>query len=278
MSETEIAPKRGRGRPRKAGSEAGNSVQSLDRALALLTLVAQRDGLTLSELAETAALAPSTAHRILSTLEAHSFLRHDTESGLWTIGVGAYSVGQAFVRSRRVETLSRPAMWRLMNATGETVNLGVLEGGEAVFLGQVESPAPIRAYFRPGRRGPAYASGIGKALLSQLDEEALRDLYGATALESFTEKTLPDVEGLLLALAETRKRGWALDDEEQTLGMRCIGAPIFDEEARAIAAVSVSGPTMRITTARTEELAARTRATAEEITRAIGGIWPSNSE
>ncbi len=274
MDQKTREPKRSRGRPRKNTSEPTVSVQSLDRALGLLTLVASRDGITLSEIAELAELPASTVHRILSTLEAHRFMRQDPDAGHWTIGVGAYSVGQAFVRTRRLEALSRPAMWQLMEATGETVNLGVLEGHEAVFLGQVESPAPIRAYFRPGRRGPAYASGIGKALLAEAGDEVVRRLYAKRKITSFTAATLSELDSLLRALKETRARGWAIDDEEHTLGMRCIAAPIFDEEQVAIAAVSISGPTLRVTEERITELADRVSAAAEQITKAIGGVGP----
>ncbi len=268
-----LEPKRGRGRPRKSDAEPSGSVQSLDRALGLLKVVAGNDAISLSGIAEASDLAASTVHRILSTLEAHAFVRQDSETGLWTIGVGAYSVGQAFVRTRRIEALSRPAMWALMRASGETVNLGVLEEAEAVFLGQVESPAPIRAFFRPGRRGPAYASGIGKALLAEIGDQRVRALYGKAPLPAFTEATLPDAEVLVAELAETRRRGWAIDDEEHTVGMRCIAAPIFDEESRAIAAVSISGPTIRVTDAAIETIAQHTIAAAQDITKEIGGVY-----
>ncbi len=267
-----LEPKRGRGRPRKTEGEPSGSVQSLDRALGLLKVVARHDAVSLSGIAEETDLAASTVHRILTTLEAHEFVRQDSETGLWTVGVGAYSVGQAFVRTRRVEALSRPAMWALMRATGETVNLGVLEEAEAIFLGQVESPAPIRAFFRPGRRGPAYASGIGKALLAEAGEARVRALYGAAPLPAFTEATLADADALVAELAETRRRGWAIDNEEHTLGMRCIAAPIFDEKSRAIAAVSISGPTIRVTDEAIETIAEHTVAAAKEITKAIGGV------
>ncbi len=264
-------PRRPRGRPRKSDDGQGASVQSLDRALGLLDAIAARDGATLADMAAATGLATSTAHRILGTLESHGYVRQDAESGLWTIGVGAYTVGQAFVRIRKIEALSRPAMRALMAATGETVNLGVLEGREVVFLGQVECHAPIRAFFRPGRRGPAHASGIGKALLAHAPDFPAT---GGRQFERFTETTITSAEALHAELSRIRSRGWALDEQEHTLGMRCIAAPVFNEHGEAIAAVSVSGPTVRVNAEAVPRIAALTVEAAAAITLAIGGRAP----
>jgi IclR family acetate operon transcriptional repressor len=265
--------RRARGRPRKSEEAATASVQSLDRALALLEVIAGRDGSSLVDLTEAAELPASTAHRILTTLAQRDFVRQEPETGLWTIGVGAFAVGQAFVRVRKIETLSRPAMRALMEETGETVNLGVLEGSEVVFLAQVECTAPIRAFFRPGRRGPAHASGIGKALLAEAPAEQVAALCAAP-LARYTPATLTEPAALVATLAEIRARGWAMDDEEHTPGMRCVAAPVFDQHGAAIAAVSVSGPTVRMTREAAPHVAARAVAAADAVTRAIGGRRP----
>jgi IclR family acetate operon transcriptional repressor len=263
--------RRARGRPRKTEDAAGAGVQSLDRAIALLEVIASRDGCTLADASAGAGLAASTAHRILGTLARRDFVRQDAETGQWTVGVGAFAVGQAFVRVRKIEALGRPAMRALMEATGETVNLGVLEGAEVVFLAQVECHAPIRAFFRPGRRGPAHASGIGKALLAEVDPPRTAVLCGPGPYARFTPTTIVEPARLAAALAETRARGWALDDEEHTPGMRCVAAPVRDERGEAIAALSVSGPTVRVGRGAVARLAALTVEAAETITRVIGG-------
>lgn len=266
--------KRPRGRPRGPDHAPAPSVQALDRALDMLDVIAARDGLTLGEIAAASALPASTAHRILATLERRGYARTEAESGLWSIGVGAYTVGQAFVRSRRVEALARPAMRALMAASGETVNLGVLEGRDVVFLAQVECAQPLRAYFRPGRRGPAHASGIGKALLAQASPESVAQLYAGAPLAHFTPATLTSAQELAHALAEARARGWALDDEEHAAGMRCVAAAVFDERGEAVAGVSLSGPTVRVDDAALPRLAALTVGAADAVTRAIGGRRP----
>lgn len=266
--------KRGRGRPRGPDHAPAPSVQALDRALDMLDVIAARDGAPLGEIAAAAALPASTAHRILATLERRGYARADAETGLWSIGVGAYTVGQAFVRSRKVEALARPAMRALMEGSGETVNLGVLEGREVVFLAQVECAAPLRAYFRPGRRGPAHASGIGKALLAQAEPDAVARLFAAAPPERFTPATLTDPRALAAELARTRARGWALDDEEHTAGMRCVAAAVFDDRAEAVAGVSLSGPTVRVDDAALARLSTLTLDAADAVTRAIGGRRP----
>lgn len=276
MLDGEAQRRKARGRPRKS-EETSTSVQVLDRALALLGLIAAQDGISAAELAERAALPASTVHRLLATLAAHGFVRQDAETSAWTVGVAAFTVGQAFVRLRRVETLGRPAMRALMEASSETVNLGVVEGAEVVFLAQVECHAPIRAFFRPGRRGPVHASGIGKAILAHADPADVATLLGAGPLPAFTETTVTDPATLAGQLAATRSRGWALDDEEHTLGMRCVAAPIFDHDGAAVAAVSVSGPSVRLTPPAIPRIAALTREAAAAITAAIGGHTPDRA-
>ena len=268
---TKELPTRNRGRPRSSEPGAGGSVQALDRALLLLELLAEADGLTLTEVAQKADMAPSTAHRLLTTLEAHRYADQDPELGTWRIGVGAFRVGSAFLRNRKVLTLGRRIMRGLMEVTGETVNLGIADGAEVVFISQFESHSPMRAFFRPGRRGPVHASGLGKAIMAARSEEEVRRLLGAGPLERFTDSTVTGLEDFLAELARIRERGWSLDDEEHTLGMRCIAAAIYDEYGEPLAGVSVSGPSVRIPDSRLEALGRAVARAAAEITESVGG-------
>ncbi|MDJ0942756.1 MAG: IclR family transcriptional regulator [Kiloniellales bacterium] len=272
---TKEAPSRPRGRPR--GSEPAGSVQALDRALSLLELLADADGLTLTELAQKAEMAPSTAHRLLTTLEGRGFADHDREQGSWRIGVGAFRVGSAFLRNRKVVTMGRAVMRSLMEDTEETVNLGIADGAEVVFISQFESHSPMRAFFRPGRRGPIHASGLGKAILASCPDEEVRALFRDRELARFTGSTITSLQGFLEELAAIRQRGWSLDDQEHTLGMRCIAAAIHDEYGEPIAGVSVSGPSVRIPDDRLDALGRAVVAAAAEITESIGGRAPERS-
>ncbi len=274
MTDTQTSPRR-RGRPPSGTSAQPSSVQALDRALGLLELLSEEDGMTLSEVAKSAGMAPSTAHRLLSTLQGRGFVELDTENNHWLVGVRAFQVGYAFVRNRKLVDLGRAIMRELMEASGETVNLGIEDDGDVVFISQVESHAPMRAFFRTGRRGPIHASGIGKAVLSTYEEDRVRQIMSAKDMEPLTAKTLRGVDELLADLAEIRRRGWSVDDEEQSLGMRCIAAPVFDEWGDAIAGISVSGPTVRIPDTRLGEVGPMVREAADEISRSIGGVIPA---
>lgn len=269
-------PRKLRGRPRsfKSAQETGPSVQAIERGLAVLSVIAAADGLTLTDLAQRAGLAPSTAHRVLASLESRRFVFHDEQRGLWLIGVGAFEVGTAFLRNRRLAGIGRVVMHELMERTGETVNLGIEDDGEVVFISQVESHGALRAFFRAGSRGAIHASGVGKALLAQLTETRVREILHKRGLAKFTDHTLVAPAELFRELSEIRRRGWAIDNEERTLGMRCVATPIFNEYAEAIAGISVSGPAVRITPERTAEFGPLVKRAAEEITASIGGRVP----
>ena len=266
-----------RGRPRGSGAEGPvAAVQALDRALRLLEVLAGADGMTLTALAEATDLAASTVHRLLATLAAHGFVALDEQSQSWMIGVEAFRVGQAFQRRFEVVTMGRPVMRELMEATGETANIGIFEGGAVVFVSQVESHEPIRAFFRAGERRHAHASGIGKALLAEMPRPRVERLIRDEGLARFTDATLTEPERLFADLDAIRRRGWSVDDEERSRGMRCIAAPIFDENGEAIAGLSISGPSGRLEAERIERLGPVVRRAADAVTRAIGGHPPAD--
>jgi IclR family transcriptional regulator, acetate operon repressor len=267
----ETERKRGRPGRKAADNAAPSSVQVLDRSVMLLQLVAASDGAVLTDLADQSGMAPSTAHRLLTALAGHGLVAHDGETGAWTIGVKAFEIGNAFLRFRKLGTIARPFLHDLMAATGETANVGIVEDGEIIFLAQAESHAPMRAFFRPGRRGPIHASGIGKAVLSTWTPEQVGELSVRHPLTRFTERTRDNLDGLAADLAGIHARGYSIDDEEHTLGMRCIAAPIFNEYGEAIAGISVSGPSVRLPDARLAEIGPVVREAADALTRALGG-------
>lgn len=269
-----------RGRPRgsgRASAEGAGAVQALDRALHLCAVLAEADGTTLTAAAERSGLPVSTVHRLLATLAAHGWVEADEGTRTWAIGVEAFRVGQAFQRRVKPTTAALPVMRELMEATGETANLGLFEGGDAVFVAQVESREPIRAFFRAGERRAAHASGIGKALLAAQPAERVARWLKERTLERYTAQTIATPARLVAELAEIRARGFSIDDEERSLGMRCIAAAIHDEAGEAVAALSISGPTQRLDRDRLDRLGPLVRAAADRVTRAIGGRPPDRS-
>jgi IclR family acetate operon transcriptional repressor len=268
----ETAEKRQRGRPRSFNGPAENSsVQSLDRALRILAIIARGNGLSLSEVASASGLAASTAYRMLTTLENHRMVEFDRTDQLWSIGVETYRMGSAFLRRRKLVDRARIVMQELMEKTGETANLGVAEDDCVVFVSQVETHQAIRAFFPPGSRSPFHASGIGKAILAHLPGDRVTAIVRKAGLEAYTPKTLSDAPALARDLERIRTRGFSIDDEERHPGMRCIAAPVFNEFGEPVAGVSISGPTVRVTPERVADIGPLVRDAAAEVTQMIGG-------
>ena len=267
--------KRLRGRPRSFNANPEQTtVQALDRAVAILKVLAGGEGMSLTELAEASGQAPATVYRVLSTFQAHGMVEVQPSTQLWFVGQEAFRIGSAFLGRTSLVEQARVVMRELMADTGETANLAIADGGQVVFLSQVETHEPIRAFFRPGTRGPIHASGIGKALLAYAPEPTVNRIVREQGLAAFTARTITDRTRLGEELAAIRAQGWAVDDEERTEGMRCIAAPIFNEFREAVAGVSISGPVVRMDRARGRGFGARVRAAADRITEAIGGTAP----
>lgn len=264
---------RKRGRPRGTSATLNDDrggVRALDRALDLLDLLAQGQGLTLSEIAARMKLAPSTVHRVLTTLAARSVVESDPLTQAWHVGPTAFRHGMAFMRRSGLIDRSRPLLRRLMEFTGETANLGIRNGDAVLFIGQAETHETIRAFFPPGTRSPLHSSGIGKALLAFAAPEALRSFMRDADLTRFTDLTLTEPEALVKDLAAIRQRGYSIDNEERTIGMRCIAAPVFDMLGEAVAGISVSGPVHRMTDARIEAYGAEIVRAARELSLSDG--------
>lgn len=262
---------RRKGRPKGFYSKpAQSTIQSLDRALDVLDLLAAHTGLTLTEIANALDQSPATMHRVLATLEARDIVEMDPQTQSWHIGSATYRLGSAFLHRSGVVERSRPAMRRLMEQTGETSNLGIEMNGNVMFISQIETTETIRAFFPPGTISPMHASGIGKALLSRYSDDRIDAFLRGRHLESFTSKTVITPDALKDDLRRTRDKGWAFDDEEKTTGMRCVASPILNTFGEAIAGISVSGPTNRMSEDRIEEVARLVCAAAEEVSRGMG--------
>ena len=260
----------------EAQERSSGQVRSLTRALSILRhLAASGDGMTLTELAEAAGLPPSTTHRLLTTLESERFVKPDSNGGIWRIGVASFFVGSAFARSRDVLTMVRPYLRRLMEMSGETSNLFLENDGEAVCIGQIESRHAMRAITGVGGRVMLHSSGAGKALLANLEPARRSMLINTMTYRIVTPTTITDREGLIEELARIRERGFAIDDEEHALGLRCVSAPVYDEFGHSVAAISISGPSARIPSERLSALGKLVEQAAKEATQDYGGAPPN---
>ena len=266
-------PLRPAARGREVAAGAGHT-QALSRGLAVLeALAATEGGATLTTLAEMLTLPAPTAHRLLATLEQAGYVQQGA-GGEWLVGVRAFRVGRAFLNHRNLVVQAYPHLKRLMEQSGETTNLAVVDDGEAVFVEQVQCRELMRMSTKLGARAPLHASGVGKAMLAAMADGAVATVLAKRGLVRQTAHTITDRERLAAELVATRKRGYAIDDEEHADGLRCVAAAIWDENGEAWAAISLAGPTSRITPGRLDELGRLARTTADDITAALGGHPP----
>lgn len=250
-------------------------VQSVDRALRILeNLANETEGLKLGEVADRTGLAPSTAHRLLASLEQRQFVHFAKDRSTWQIGRRAFRVGAAFVRRRTFVTPAGPMMRTLRDATRETVNIGAPHDGNVVILAQVESREMVRAINIIGGQAPLSSSALGKAILANYDEAALGTHIERHGLPRCTLNTITDPDDLRNELKRVRERGFALDREEHFTGLHCIAAPVFDSAGEAVAAISVSGLAARMTNDRIGPTGALVAAAAAELTHSLDGVAP----
>lgn len=272
VSQADGEKRRARGRPRSWNDTTDqNTIKSLDRAMEVLEFLSAAQGKALTSLAQDLDQSPATVYRILVTLQGRGLVEFDAEEQLWHIGAQAFVIGARFLRRTSLVDRARPILRRLMEATGETANLGMEREGQVLFLSQVETHANIRAFFPPGTLSALHASGIGKALLANIEPDRLERLLSRGPLERFTDHTITSRAALLEDLAQVRARGFAIDNEEKSAGMRCIAAPVFDVNREAVAGISVSGPVSRVSLEQVERLGGAVVSAARQLTVAIGG-------
>ena len=266
-------PRRGR-TPNKPGVPTGQ-VQSLTRGLSLLEALAKSDsGLTLTDLSHRAQLPASTTHRLLSTLERMGYVYQAGDLGLWYVGLQAFTVGSTFLANRDFVAQSHSYMRRLMEQSGETANLAILDGTEAVFIAQVQCHEMMRTLVKLGSRVPLHASGVGKAIFAALPNEQIDAILKVKGLPRITDNTIVAPETMWAALRVIRQRGYSFDDEEHARATRCVAASVYDEHAEPLGAISLAGPSSRLSDERIKQLGPAVAHTAEELTKKLGGKWP----
>lgn len=256
-----------------ANGEDAKTVQSVDRALSLIEALAQEGApMHLGDLALRVDLKPSTTHRLLSALAMRGFVDQDDQSR-YKLGMKLYAIGNTATYAVDVRKVAGPYMRDLLERFNETVNLAILDYGEVVYVDQLESNniVVVRMFAKVGNRGPAHCTGSGKVLLAGLSEYELREYLSKAALQRFTNETITDSALLERELQRVRNFGYALDLGERDEGVNCIAAPLKNYEGRVVAAISISGPSMRMTTAYiNNELVPVVREVAGQISQKLG--------
>jgi len=253
-------------------------VQSVDRALQIIETLAEDDeGYRLSDLAVRTGLSTSTAHRLLTTLEKRRFVQFDPTCSKWHVGAQSFAVGATFTRRRNVVAQAVPYLRKLRDRTRETANLAVVDDEAIMVLTRVESREIMRSLTKVGGRVAMVASGVGKAVLATYSDAEVGAIIRHHGMPRLTEKSIVRPGDLFKDLAAIRRQGYAVDNEEACMGLRCIAAVVYNDCSEPLAAISVSGMTSRVSDDRLPDLGRAVREVAEELTAALGGAMPAKS-
>ena len=256
------------------GERQGETVQSVVRALTLLDALGDSRGeVGVADLSKRVGFHVSTAHRLLATLVAHGYARQNPDTGRYALGAKAYHLAESYLGQMDLRRVVRPVLERLTQETGETANLVILDGREALYLDKVESPQSLRIFSRIGRRAPLYCTAVGKVLLASRSWREVDALLGRGPLEALTRSTITARSQLRRELEKVQEQGFGLDIEECEEGACCIAVPLTNAEGRVEASLSVSGPSVRLSSKRMGELIPLMRQMAQEVSSQLG--WSS---
>ena len=251
-------------------TDMGTRLSSVAAAIKLLKAFTEDETeFGISGLAKRLGLAKSTIHRLATTLVADGLLEQDPQSGKYRLGIALFRLGALVRRRMDVSNEARPFLFDLRKKTNETVHLAILDGAEIMYVYYLESTQAIRMRSDLGGRKPAYCTAEGQAILAFGPSDVV-DRVTRGGLRARTPQTITDAGRLAKALALVRQRGYAMDDEESEIGMRCIAAPIRNDGGEVVAAVGVAGPVSRLTKKTLASFAPHVIGTAAAISARIG--------
>lgn len=255
-------------------------IQSLARASAIIDVIASADeeGVGLSEVSKATALNKTTAFNLLGSLVALRFIEQDEHSRRYRLGLRNLELGRIVQQRLHISHLARPILAGLCRKVNETVNLGLPDLYDLVVVDSFQGSRILHATSYAGWRSPYHCTALGKAFMAQWDGPMRRTVYAASGLPQQTPQTITDVDALEAQLGEFRARGYALDLEENEVGVNGIATTITDGLGEVAAAISVAGPANRLTKHAMEQLAGEVIAAAASITAALGGVAPREDQ
>ncbi len=247
------------------------NVQTLDRSLDVLEALSQADEpLGVTEIGNRVGLHKSTVHRILQTLAYRGYVEKEKDRDRYHLGIKIVELGIKFFDDLQIRKVAEPFLADLAKEFDEVVHLVISDEGEIVYLDKMEGSQVISMRSRVGRRAPMHCTAVGKAILASLSEEEARHILESKGMSRLTQKTKTSVEEILEELPGIREKKVALDDEENELGIICLGTPVLDYSGRAIGGVSVSGPANRMHEKGLDQIGEVLRQIGEEISSRLG--------
>jgi len=261
--------------PPHHSSKPNNLVQTIERASSILDILGQSpQGISIRELSDKIKLPKGTTHRLLSSLSYFGYVRQDLKTRNYLLGLKLVELGQLILSQLDLRKEAEPFLRDLAERTKETVHLVFLDRNEIVYIDKVETDqnsSGLKMASRVGLRNPAHSSAVGKVLLAHFSEEELKNFIKEKGLLKRTENTIADPTQLREHLKSVRVQGYAIDDEENEKGIRCVAAPIYNEVGKPVAAISISGPAFRITEKLIQEfLRKEVMGTALKISQRLG--------
>lgn len=246
-------------------------LKSVERAFQILERVSlAKNGIGVTELATELNMYKSTIHRVLTTLTRLGYVEQNAETGRYKLGYKLLDISSRLLDSIDVRREALPFLQELADETNEVVHLVVLNKGEVVYIEKVEGSETIRMHSRVGNRAPVHCTGVGKAILAYLPEQQVREIIRHYGLHPHTPHTLSTLPDLMENLEQIRQLGYALDLEENEIGISCIAVPIWDHTGAVVASISVSGPTIRMQPERLQGLADKVRDVGLRISQRLG--------
>ncbi|WP_137178311.1 IclR family transcriptional regulator [Roseomonas sp. AR75] len=253
-----------------AGTRTEDGLKSLAKVMRVLDCFSTRDrSLTLGEISQRTGLPKATAHRLVASLREVGMLEQDRGREGYRLGLKLFELGNIVLANLDLHREARPFVEQLTRISGHSVHLAVFDGRQAVVIHRAD-PHPEGSPVAFIESAPAHCTSVGKAILAFQPEETLRRLAALGALVRYTDATLTDPVVLSVHLAETRERGWSLDEGEHQPGLRCVGAPIRDVTGRVFAAISVSAPSRELPVSRVPAAVRLVRHAAAGISAALG--------
>ena len=255
---------------------ASEGLSSVRNAARLLKVFRSREAeIGVSELARRLGLGKSTVHRLLTTLAGEGLIEQDPRTGGYRLGLVVFELGEAVKVHLDVHAAAGPVLASLREQTGESSQVGVLDGHEVVYVDRLESSQSLRLFTETGRRVPVHCTSSGKVLLSHLSDVALERVLADAPLDRLTDQTITDVDDLMVELGKVRRRGWAEAVNERELGVASVAAPVRDASGHVIAAISIGAPTVRLGRIRRRDMAAVIVEAGEAVSRRLG--WSPES-
>lgn len=246
-------------------------IQALERAFSVIDVLADSDrAIGLVDLSKRVGLHKSTVHRLIMVLERHGYVERDNVLGTYRLGWKLCELGMRTVAKLDYPIVARPFLEDLVELTGETAHLGVMRSGEVYSLVNVESSRQVRSPATVGRRNAVHCTSLGKAILAFANPQETERFLSTALLKSFTPKTITQPEQFREELQKVQKLGYAMDDEEVEEGLRCVGAPVRDYSGKVIAAISIAGPTSRLTLDRMDVVSGHVIRVAAQLSERLG--------